>query len=100
MQPTIRRRSNGTIDVEYYSTMAENMRREASIDIMRNARPTMWMMVACGAMLFAAAVFGQHYSVPQQALHRLSTRHKAVLAVCHDVTRPPPRDLAGQGRCR
>ena len=69
MQPTIRRRSDGTIDVEYYRTVAESMRREASIDMLQNARPTMWMMVACGAMLFAVVVFGRHYSVPQPALH-------------------------------
>jgi len=74
MRPTIRRRSNGTIDVEYYRTVAESMRREASIDMMRNARPTMWMMVACGAMLFAVAVFGRHYSVPPAgSAHRMGS---------------------------
>lgn len=72
MQPTIHRRSNGTIDVGYYRTIAETMRREASIEMMRNARPTMWMMAACGAMLFAFAVLGRHHSVHQKVVHAAS----------------------------
>ncbi len=66
MQSDIRRRGNGTIDIEHYRSLAESMRHEASIDIMRNARPTLWAMAACGMLLLALVVFGRHQSMPQQ----------------------------------
>lgn len=67
MQPEIRRRSNGTIDIECYRSVAERMRREASIDIMGKAAPTIGMLVACGAALFAVVLFGGYqYSGPHQ----------------------------------
>lgn len=69
MEPSIRRRSNGTIDIEHYRTMAENMRRDASIEMMRNARSTIWTIVVYGTTLLTVAIFGRHTTVSQQALH-------------------------------
>lgn len=69
MQPTIRRHSNGTINIGYYRTLAERMRRDASIDMMRHAGPVMGMMTVCAALLLAVAVFGGHHATPQQIAH-------------------------------
>ena len=66
------RRSNRTIDFEHYRTLAEDTRRETSIEIMRNARPAIWMMAACGVLLIGFAVFGQRHSVRQSILQATS----------------------------
>ena len=50
------------------SDTATAIRRETSIEIMRNARPAILMMAACGVLLIGVAVFGQCHSVPQSVL--------------------------------
>lgn len=67
-QPTIRRRTNGTIDVDHYREAAIIMRKQASIEMMRGARPVMWGLAAAFALLVSFASFTPHRMFSQVAL--------------------------------
>ena len=62
--PTIRRRANGTIDVDYYHGNAQALRRQARCDIMGGGRKTVWALAAAAVLLVGIAVTvpRQHYT--------------------------------------
>jgi hypothetical protein len=68
-QPTIRRRPNGTIDVDHYREAAIIMRRHASVDMMRGVRPALGSIAAAFLLLLSFALFAQHKGPSQVAMH-------------------------------
>ena len=67
-QATIRRRINGTIDVDHYRDDAIVMRRRASIEMMQAARPVIWGLTLCFALLFCVAIVAPHRTFSQVAM--------------------------------
>ena len=67
---TIRRRSNGTIDVDYYHGNALVLRRQARCDMMRGGRTTIWALVAAAVLLVTVAVAAprQHHATIAAAM--------------------------------
>lgn len=62
LQPTIRRRTNGTIDIDHYRNAALIMRRSASLDTARHAGPALRAMAAGAALLTVLGVIGAYRS--------------------------------------
>ena len=67
--PTIRRRTNGTIDCDYYREAAILMRREASVDIMRGAGVALWASAAAVVLLLCFATVETHSAPTQLSAH-------------------------------
>lgn len=60
LQPTIRRRSNGTIDIDHYRKAALTMRRCASVDMLRRARPALRVMAGGAALRTVLGILGAY----------------------------------------
>ncbi len=67
-QPTIRRRANGTIDVDHYREAAIILRRQTSVDMMRGARPALWGIAAAFALLLSVVILAPHRTFSQVAI--------------------------------
>jgi hypothetical protein len=74
MQTAIRR-TNGTIDVDHYRTIAVKLRRETSVAMMCGAQPTLWAMAAGAALLVAFIVLGSHRTVAESVHHAAVAPH-------------------------
>ncbi len=68
LQPTVRRRTNGTIDIDHYRNAALVMRRSASLDMARNAGPALRAMAAGAALLTVLGIIGAYRSAAASIL--------------------------------
>lgn len=53
MSPEIHRRSNGTIDIDYYRDRAHSLRRQAGCDLMRGSGGMAWIAAVMTVVLLA-----------------------------------------------
>jgi len=65
--PTIRRRTNGTIDCDHYREAATIMRRQASVNMMRGAGIALWGSAVAIVLLLSFATVATHNAPSQVA---------------------------------
>jgi hypothetical protein len=59
----IRRRTNDTIDIDYYRAEALRLRNQHTANLTRGGRVTIWALIASGALMLAVIAFAPRNAV-------------------------------------